>query len=246
MRAFLIITFVVLFIFHGCENKMELAFEDNPYVSYHFLTSDGSIFLKFALVMPEYYSSETAYPVLLTFPPGDQTQAMVEWELEKYWIKSTIQQGWIVVSPISPYDTTFFEGAEKYIPNLMEWVRTNYNVEGDKFHIAGVSNGGKSAFRIAIEHSDQVQSLTVLPGFPPSKDDFNKLNRLKSIPVTMYVGENDNTWLNESQKTYDELRDLHASHVRLHILKKEGHELESLTSSELIQVLEDARPKDLY
>ena len=62
-----------------------------------------------------------------------------------------------------------------------------YNVDG-KFHLAGVSSGGLGAFRIALEHPELFQSMTVLPGIPPLQREFNEMVRLKGLRVSMYVG----------------------------------------------------------
>ncbi len=39
--------------------------------------------------------------------------------------------------------------------------------EGGKGHLAGVSYGGLSAYRVITEYPDRFLSLTVLPGVPP-------------------------------------------------------------------------------
>lgn len=236
--------FIVVFVFIKCENPSYPRLEENPYVSYHYLTSaEKGAYLKFAVIMPESYAPDSTYPVLLTFPPGDQCQEMGEWALEKYWITSSIQKNWIVVSPISPNDTLFDEGAEKHIPNLMQWINGNFNVEGNKFHVAGVSSGGRSAFRIALDYTVQIQSVTVLPGYPPLSIDYTHLDRLKYIPVTMFVGEYDESFLNDMVAAYNRLKEIGAKWVRLEIMSNEEHVIESLTSERLFQILENARPK---
>ena len=42
-----------------------------------------------------------------------------------------------------------------------------YPPEGGRFHVGGISNGGLSSFRVAVESPERFASLVVLPGFAP-------------------------------------------------------------------------------
>ena len=226
-----------------CENSGVQRFEDNPYINYQSFQSNNGTNIYFIVVMPENYTADSTYPVLITFPPGSQSKELAEGALEAYWITSSIKTGWIVISPISPNDTLYFEGAEKYVPELMAWIKNQFKVEGNKFHFAGSSNGGLSAFRIALDHTQDVQSLTVLPGYPPGPNDYGILDRLKYIPINMYVGEYDKTFRSPMESTYNKLREIKAWRVSLEIRAGEGHVLQKLTSAELLAVLETTRPE---
>ena len=61
----------------------------------------------------------------------------------------------------------FFEGGEKVFPEFFTRILGDYNVLDKKFHIAGVSNGGISAFHIAAMYPQYFWSVTGLPGFLP-------------------------------------------------------------------------------
>jgi pimeloyl-ACP methyl ester carboxylesterase len=125
----------------------------------------------------------------------------------------------------------------------MQWIRATFNVEGNKFHVAGISSGGRSAFRIALDYTEHIQSVTVLPGYPPLSIDYTHLDRLKYIPVTMFVGENDDSFLRDMIAAYNRLKEFGAKWARLEIMSDEDHVIESLTSERLFQILENARPK---
>lgn len=160
--------------------------------------------LRYAIVLPENFVADREYPALLALPPGAQNEAMAEEGLRRYWEAEATGRGWVVVSPIAPESAgrAGFSGeALNSIPLLLAEVAKQVKVEGGTFHLAGVSNGGKSAFAAAIEHPSLYASLLVLPGFPARESDRPRLDRLKPLPVRMLVGERDPTWRNETERT---------------------------------------------
>jgi len=201
---------------------------------------DGSR-LRYAELRPPGYRREQTVPVLLALPPGDQSEAMVRRALELYW-KPLAAHGWLVVSPASPDGRLFFRGAEAALPPLVDFILAHIRVEGGKLHLAGVSNGGRSAFRLALSDPERFASLTVLPGFPPSAADFRQLSRLRSIPVRLFGGGQDTGWVEQMRRTRDRLQELGAR-VQLTVYPGEGHVPQSLAGGDvLLKALEASRP----
>jgi len=200
---------------------------------------DGTT-LRYAELLPPDYRSDRAYPVLLALPPGDQSAAMVERAVALYW-QSLAQHGWIVVSPATPDGRLFFQGAESVLPELMDHVLAAFRVEGGRLHLAGVSNGGRSAFHLAVASPSRFASLTVLPGFPPSAGDFAKLDRLRGLPVALFGGSLDPGWVAQMRRTRARLESLGAD-VHLTVYPGEGHVPASLAGGAvLLRTLEARR-----
>lgn len=236
-------TFMILFlIFSSCERELPLRLTDNPYVQFESLRTEQDVELKFMVVLPEQFSAKKEYPILIAFPPGDQTQELMEGALEFYWMPASIRNGWIVVGLYSPDGTLFYREAAQYIPALFDWLRAQYHVENNKFHLGGNSNGGLSAFRIALDYSNDVSSLTVFPGYPPTGADFKILDKLKYIPVNMFVGEHDTGFLNQMRSTYNTLQEVGAKWSHFEVHSGQGHVIENLSSDELFEYLNKARP----
>jgi predicted peptidase len=232
----------VVFLLVGCKTKVED--EEIVYViMFKQITMTDGTPLEFAVVYPEKMSLNQERPVLITFPPGNQDKGMVEWGLYTYWIDWTKQRDWIVISPAAPLGVSFYEGASVYVPELMDWIRNEYQVEGDRFHLAGVSAGGYSGFRIAIDYPENFFSLTVLPGLPPEEEDFDKLDRLLDIKVNMYVGQNDFDWVQPMAVTAQKLTDLGVD-VTFLIIPYEGHVISSITAALLFDLFEMLRPQN--
>lgn len=206
-----------------------------------FLTTEiDETTLEFALILPKSFDPERPYPVLLAMPPGPQTRQMVNAGLDGYWTAAAQERGWIVVSPIAPDGVLFFNGSEALIPELLDRVAGTYSVENGRFHIAGISNGGLSAFRIAANNPERFASLTALPGFARTAD-FERLDRLVEIPVAMFAGENeDEAWLDAMERTANELDALNGT-VTLEIIPNEGHVVRSLSGDTLFDLMDAHR-----
>lgn len=201
---------------------------------------DGST-LEYAEVLPEDFDAEQEYPILLAMPPGGQDKAVTEAVMEFYWAVEAYQRGWIVISPVAPDGVLFFSGSEMYIPELLDQISQQYKPEGGKFHLAGISNGGLSAFRIILNNPELFHSLMVLPGFPPNQEDTAKLELLKDIPVAMFVGELDSGWRTAMEEVQAALEALGGS-VTLEVEAGEGHILrEGLNGAKLFDVLDGFR-----
>ncbi len=237
-----ILLVALIIVFTSC--KMEISDSDrqNPYMTYQRVEMSDGEFIEFAIVAPEFTEPGMAHPTLLAFPPGDHTKSEAQWALDKYWIRQSIQRNWVVVSPLAFKNLNYYEGPEKYIPELMDWIEENYEVEDGKFHTSGISNGGKSAFRAAINFSDRIASLLVFPGKIDSDAEYGLLNRLAGMPVHMYVGEGEiEEWTSVMDSIKVILDDLGVEN-QYKIFKGEGHIIQSLTSEMLFDTLDTFRP----
>ena len=208
--------------------------------AWHDLPLQDGATLSYKLGLPDGFDATQTYPVLLALPPGPQTREMVEASWVRYWASQASERSWIVVSPAAPQGRTFYDGAESLLPELIRHVRATYNVEHDRFHLAGVSNGGRSAFRVATLSPDDFLSLTVLPGYPPTADDEARLNVLSQLPVSMYAGGDDTHWVERMESTAEQLRALGA-HVTTTVFPGEGHTPPSLDGDTIMVRLQELR-----
>lgn len=232
---------ILTFFMISCELEITGNEEANPYLEYHSIEIDPLTILNFAVILPEQYDPAQSYPVLLALPPGEQAMSQVNWAIDIYYISQSIQRNWIVVSPAAVGGIKYFEGSEIYIPRLLEWVEERYSVEGEKYHIAGISNGGVSAFHIGIMYPEEFQSLTVFPGGPLEEDE-RYLNHLVEMPITMYVGAlDDQEIITLMDSTASTLEDLGAE-VNYQKWANDGHVITHLTPEHLFDVFDNYRP----
>ena len=236
---FVVISLCV-FVANRCEPPLQSTEEANPFIKIRSLMLDNSRQLDYWLLLPENFDSTKTYPALLTFPPGTQSLDQVAWAINSYYIRQSIQRNWLVISPAAPDEIKFFEGAEQYVPLLLNEIEENYHIEENKYHLAGISNGGISAFRVGTLYPDYFLSLTVFPGVPTDTDK-KRLHNLRQIPVTMYVGASDAAdWITQTEQTVH-LLDSIGTAVDYKKWENNGHVITSLTPTDLFDLFDSYR-----
>ncbi|MEZ4662578.1 MAG: hypothetical protein R2911_33925 [Caldilineaceae bacterium] len=200
--------------------------EDSAMIRYETLTLQNGTEIEYAIVLPDKFDESQIYPILLALPPGGQTRDMVDAGLG-YWADGAMAHGWIVLSPTAPNGELFFMGSEQLIPEFLQLTAARYKPEGGQYHLAGISNGGISAFRIAGLHPQLFHSIIAAPGYAYSDEDKQMLTRLTNIPIALFVGENDTGWVTAMQETTATINQL-GGFAALEIVPNEGHVIRSL------------------
>jgi poly(3-hydroxybutyrate) depolymerase len=153
----------------------------------------------YKVILPKGYNPAKAYPAVLAFPGGPQTMDTVEGTLERNWRQQAERLGYIVVIPAAPNGQLFFEGGDKVFPAFLEQLLGDYKILDKKFHVAGVSNGGLSAFHVAASNPLYFWSVTGLPGYLLDATP-ERIGALAKMCINMYAGEMDTDWLESERK----------------------------------------------
>lgn len=154
--------------------------------------------IHYKVILPNGYNPAKAYPAVLAFPGGPQTLDMVEGTVERNWREQAERLGYIVIVPAAPNGRLFFEEGAKVFPEFLIKLLGDFKILDNKFHIAGVSNGGLSAFHIAASYPQYFWSVTGLPGYLLDANPV-RMRALAKMCINMYAGEMDTAWL-ESEK----------------------------------------------
>jgi len=233
---------VLLALLVGCSGVVQAqATHDGLDYAYHELEMDDGTTIRYALVLPDGFDASKTYPAFLALPPGSQNEGSVDWGLASFGGQVAARRGWIVVSPIAPGGRLYFRGAERYIPSLLDYLESQYHIEGGKFHVGDCSNGGRSAFRVALDYPERFHSVVTFPGYPPRDGDFEDLGRLQGMRIHLFVGEEENrAWIDGAQRAHETLDALGIS-THLKILPGEGHVMESLKGDPVIVLLDEIR-----
>ncbi len=193
---------------------------------------DGVV-IDYVVSVPEGFEPGDEAPLLLAFPAGDQALDLTRTLVEGTYAPEAQRLGWVVVSPAAPDGELYFQGSEQLVPGFLDWVETWVTPEGGAPHVAGISNGGISAFRYAALNPGRILSLTTFPGFPRSEDDQAALSQLEGIPIRLYVGGSDIGWIDEAEAATSALEALGAD-VELTVFEGEGHVMASTGDGTLV------------
>ena len=184
----------------------------------------------YKVVLPNDYDPTKTYPAILAFGGGPQTMNTVDNILNRNFRAEAEKRGYIVVAPAAPDGDLFFEDGDRVFPEFLKVILADYKVRDNKFHIAGVSNGGIAALHVAAENPQYFLSVTAFPGYmwQPSSA---RLERISKMCVFMYVGENDEyRWHDEMKQEAEFLRSKGAV-ARYAVEKSQPHRLETLAGA---------------
>ena len=197
--------------------------------------------LHYKIALPKDYDPEKTYPAVLAFPPGSQDMNMVLTTLVQNWLPEQDKRGYIVVIPAAPNGLPFVGEGAKVFPEFIELLLNEYKIRDNQFHIAGMSNGGRSAFHIAAMYPQYFESLTGFPGYLPDATP-ERVAALDRICIFMHVGELDSDWREQMQQQASMFR-AKGYTVRLTVEKNEGHVMRTLmgpASARLFSQIEEA------
>jgi predicted peptidase len=191
----------------------------------------------YKVILPKDYTPDKAYPAILAFPPGGQTMDMVSVTLNQNWAGEAQQRGYIVVIPAAPGGRLFFEEGARVFPLFLDQLLAEYKIRDDKFHIAGMSNGGISAFYIATSYPRYFLSVTGFPGYLPDATP-QRVAALGGMCINMHVGELDTGWLEDMQRQASQFR-AKGMTVRMTVEKGQSHVIRTLTGEGAARLFEE-------
>ncbi|HEY4360225.1 MAG TPA: hypothetical protein VGN17_04630 [Bryobacteraceae bacterium] len=181
----------------------------------------------YKLVLPKTYDENKEYPAILAFPPGAQDGAIVQTTVAGNWQAEAEKRGYIVIVPSAPLGRLFYQEGARVFPAFLEQMLREYKIRGGKFHIAGMSNGGISAFFIAAAYPRYFVSITGFPGYLPDPTP-ERIQAISGMCIDMYVGERDSGWRTQMKQQADEFR-ARGLHVEFSVEKGQDHVMTTLT-----------------
>jgi pimeloyl-ACP methyl ester carboxylesterase len=194
--------------------------------------ADGTA-IDYLVALPAGYDPARSYPMILAFPGGRQTADDATRLLDRFFAFAGPDRGVVTVVPIAPgvsrkFYFDFGEPTIDEIPEFVRLMRQRYAVAGDTIHLAGHSNGAVSAFRAAIRFPELFASMTALAGSPVEPEDWDRLDRLRGLRITLVVGRNDPEWADRVIGAKQVLDGLGIP-ARLEVLRLNGHLLSDLS-----------------
>ena len=193
-------------------------------------TQVGGTTVHYKVVLPDAYEPAKTYPGILVFGGGPQTMNVVDNVLNRNFRAEAEKRGYIVIAPAAPDDELFFQDGARIFPDFLKTMLADYKIQGNKFHVAGPSNGGIAAFHVAAANPQYFLSVTAFPGYM-WQPNAAKLQAISKMCVFMYVGELDQyMWHGEMKKEAELLRSKGAV-ARYTVEKGQPHRLDTLAGA---------------
>jgi len=181
----------------------------------------------YKVVLPNGYDPAKAYPAVIALGGGPQTMNTVEGVLGRGLQAEAEKRGYIVIAPAAPENQLFFEDGAHIFPEFLKIIAEDYKIRDNKFHIAGVSNGGIAALHVAALNPQYFLSATSFPGYM-WRANTTKLEAISKMCVFMYVGEFDPyMWNSEMRREVEFLRSK-GTVARFSEEKGQPHRIETL------------------
>lgn len=193
--------------------------------------------LRYRLLLPDVFDAATAYPVVLMLPPGKQDEPMVDAAIASYVGREHAKRGWVVACPIAAEGMNWSEIPAEEFDRLLLDIAARVRVEGGKFIFAGVSAGGRSAAKLALELPERCGGVLLLPGY------FEPEVKIPSPPpatLKVFVGDRDEQWKPRAQATAEAWREA-GGKAEVEVLKGEEHVLRALSPAKVFTTLEALR-----
>jgi poly(3-hydroxybutyrate) depolymerase len=187
---------------------------------------DATIYYK--VVLPDNFDPKKTYPGVLGFGGGSQDMDSVNRVIDRYFRDQAEKRGYIVIVPAAPSDLMYYQGGERNIfPDFIKQLLSQYRIKDNKFHAAGPSVGGLTAFRVAALNPQYFLSITAFPGYL-REDTPDRLQAMSKLCVTMFVGENDPLgWQRYMQRQAEEFSE-NGITAQYNVEQGQAHSLDTL------------------
>jgi phospholipase/carboxylesterase len=145
----------------------------------------------FSLYVPEYYTPERAWPLVMALHGGSGNGRGFLWS----WLRDARSHGAILVAPTATGNTWALMGEDTDTPNLMrilEQLRSRWNVDASKMLLTGMSDGGTFCYVSGLESASPFTHLApVSATFHPLMAEMADADRLRGLPIHLVHGKLD-------------------------------------------------------
>jgi len=149
----------------------------------------------FSLYVPEYYTSDRAWPLVMALHGGSGNGRGFLWS----WLRDARSHGAILVAPTAVGNTSSstwaLMGDDIDTPNLLrilQSVRSRWNVDATKMLLTGMSDGGTFCYVSGLESASPFTHLApVSATFHPLMAEMADADRLRGLPIHLVHGKLD-------------------------------------------------------
>ena len=145
----------------------------------------------FSLYVPEYYTPDRAWPLIVALHGGSGNGRAFLWS----WLRDARAGGYILLAPTATGSTWALQGRDTDTPNLarmLELVGTRYNIDPTHLLLTGMSDGGTFCYVTGFDSASPFTHLApVSATFHPLMAEMADAERLRGLPVHIVHGKLD-------------------------------------------------------
>jgi predicted peptidase len=148
--------------------------------------------LKYAIQLPDNYDSSKTYPVLV-----GPSEVKGKGDQSFYWKGTKDTYGWILV------DYRIYNATRRVdeVKVFLDHLKSEYNVEGNKFHLVCFSANSSGIFSLAMAIPEYIEGITGMAGNPGTTNE-TQLSKLTGVKVQFVVGDKDTYWMNAAKQRH--------------------------------------------
>jgi len=138
----------------------------------------------FALYVPEGYTADRAWPVIVALHGGSGNGNDFLWT----WLREAKSFGYVLVAPTAVVDT-WSEIEERGLLEILGWVSQRYQVARERILLTGLSDGATFSLLYGLAHPEIFRALAPLCGvLHPANYALGNLTRAQGVPIYLVHG----------------------------------------------------------
>ena len=204
--------------------------------TYKVLKAHNGIKIPYKVLLPENYDKTRSYDAMLFFPSGQQGKESMNHAIQDLFGDGS-RRDWIVVCPAAPKEGWYTHPSHHALNELMDKVRDQHRIKGNRFHLVGYRSGGYPAFTYANMSRSYFQSVTIAGGYSLASREADLYRRFRDMPVYLFIGARDSYGTGLYRDAEKILAD-HRARAHLVLLKGDGPVLNSLKNGGLLHHLD--------
>ena len=182
--------------------------------------------VEYAIQLPKNFDPSKSYPVAI-----GPSEVKKDDDQSFYWRGIEDTKGWILI------DFRLYQ--PKPVAGFLDFIRTKYKVEGNKYHTVCFSANSAGIFDLVMKTPGYFHSITGMAGNPSTRNA-SDLKKLKNVKVRFIVGDKDTYWMNAAKDRHQRLLEA-GINSEIEIVKNGKHVLTSYIGEKMIEHFEGLR-----
>lgn len=167
----------------------------------------------FSAYVPEYYTPDDAWPLVVALHGGAGNGANFLWS----WLRDARAYGAILIAPTAVGETWALQGIDRDTPNLnriLELAHANWNIDPERILLTGMSDGGTFSYVTGLEPESPFTHLAPCSAaFHPMLAKAADAERMQGLPIHITHGSLD--WMFEVDMAREAARALQAAGAQI-------------------------------